>query len=162
MFFPKSSLRPGVAPREVFGWAAFDFANSGYTTVVLTAVYNAYFVNVVAGNASWATLLWTVIIAVSSAIGMVVMPVIGTLADAHAKKRSGLFIATVVCIAATFGLTLTGEGTIVWAALMIVLSNLAFNIGETLNSAFLPEIASDEASARFRAGAGPSATAGVS
>ena len=144
MFFPKSSLRPGVAPREVFGWAAFDFANSGYTTVVLTAVYNAYFVNVVAGNASWATLLWTVIIAVSSAIGMVVMPVIGTLADAHAKKRSGLFIATVVCIAATFGLTLTGEGTIVWAALMIVLSNLAFNIGETLNSAFLPEIASDE------------------
>lgn len=39
MFFPKSSLRPGVAPREVFGWAAFDFANSGYTTVVLTAVY---------------------------------------------------------------------------------------------------------------------------
>ena len=75
---------------------------------------------------------------------MVVMPVIGTLADAHAKKRSGLFIATVVCIAATFGLTLTGEGTIVWAALMIVLSNLAFNIGETLNSAFLPEIASDE------------------
>lgn len=144
MFFPKSSLRPGVAPREVFGWAAFDFANSGYTTVVLTAVYNAYFVNVVAGNASWATLLWTVIIAVSSAIGMVVMPVIGTLADAHAKKRSGLFIATVVCIAATFGLTLTGEGTIVWAALMIVLSNLAFNVGETLNSAFLPEIASDE------------------
>ncbi len=144
MFFPKTSLRPGVAPREVFGWAAFDFANSGYTTVVLTAVYNAYFVNVVAGNASWATLLWTVIIAVSSAIGMVVMPVIGTLADAHAKKKSGLFIATVVCIAATFGLTLTGEGTIVWAALMIVLSNLAFNIGETLNSAFLPEIASDE------------------
>ena len=144
MFFPKSSLRPGVAPREVFGWAAFDFANLGYTTVVLTAVYNAYFVNVVAGNASWATLLWTVIIAVSSAIGMVVMPVIGTLADAHAKKRSGLFIATVVCIAATFGLTLTGEGTIVWAALMIILSNLAFNIGETLNSAFLPEIASDE------------------
>ena len=95
MFFPKSSLRPGVAPREVFGWAAFDFANSGYTTVVLTAVYNAYFVNVVAGNASWATLLWTVIIAVSSAIGMVVMPVIGTSASpppsglrSRARERS--------------------------------------------------------------------------
>ena len=29
MFFPKSSLRPGVAPREVFGWGAIDFAKSG-------------------------------------------------------------------------------------------------------------------------------------
>lgn len=144
MFFPQSSLRPGVAPREVFGWAAFDFANSGYTTVVLTAVYNAYFVNVVAGNADWATLLWTVVIAVSSAIGMVVMPVIGTLADAHAAKKKGLVAATFVCIASTFGLTATGEGTVVWAALMVILSNLAFNIGETLNSAFLPELASEE------------------
>jgi MFS-type transporter involved in bile tolerance (Atg22 family) len=28
----------------------YDFANSGYTTVVLTAVFNAYFVGVVAGK----------------------------------------------------------------------------------------------------------------
>jgi hypothetical protein len=45
--------------REVFGWAMYDFANSGYTTVVLTAVFNAYFVGVVAGGADWATLAWT-------------------------------------------------------------------------------------------------------
>lgn len=36
--------------REVWSWAAFDFANSGYTTVVLTAVFNAYFVSVVAAT----------------------------------------------------------------------------------------------------------------
>ena len=29
----------------------FDFANSGYTTVVITAVFNAYFVAHIAGNA---------------------------------------------------------------------------------------------------------------
>ena len=39
--FARESLNPGVAPREVFGWAMYDFANSGYTTVVLTAVFNA-------------------------------------------------------------------------------------------------------------------------
>ena len=53
--------------REVFGWAMYDFANSGYTTVVLTAVFNAYFVGVVAGNAAWATLAWTSALALSSA-----------------------------------------------------------------------------------------------
>ena len=38
--FNSSALQPGVARREVFGWAMYDFANSGYTTVVLTAVFN--------------------------------------------------------------------------------------------------------------------------
>ena len=57
--FARGALNPGVAPREVFAWAMYDFANSGYTTVVLTAVFNAYFVGAVAGNAAWATLAWT-------------------------------------------------------------------------------------------------------
>ncbi|MCA3148868.1 MAG: MFS transporter, partial [Burkholderiales bacterium] len=42
-----TSLNDGVKKREVLAWASYDFANSGYTTVVLTAVFNAYFVNVV-------------------------------------------------------------------------------------------------------------------
>lgn len=52
-------LNAGVKRREVFGWAMYDFANSGYTTVVITAVFAAYFVGGVAGGASWATLAWT-------------------------------------------------------------------------------------------------------
>ena len=51
---PNSSLAPGVRPREVWAWAFYDFANSGYTTVVITAVFSAYFVAEVARNAPWA------------------------------------------------------------------------------------------------------------
>lgn len=134
-------LKPGVRPREVWAWAAFDFANSGYTTVVLTAVFNAYFVSVVAGDADWATFVWTCVIALSNAASLLAMPVIGAVADARAEKKKWLFAMTVLCIAATAGLAFAGAGTIVWASLMIVLSNLAYNVGETLNSAFLPEIA---------------------
>jgi MFS transporter, UMF1 family len=43
-------LNPGVARTEVFGWAMYDFANSGFTTVVITAVFAAYFVGSVAGT----------------------------------------------------------------------------------------------------------------
>ena len=32
-------LRPGVTRRDLLGWAMYDFANSGYATVVLTAVF---------------------------------------------------------------------------------------------------------------------------
>ena len=33
-----------------FAWSIYDFANPGYTTVVLTTVSNAYFVAAVAGG----------------------------------------------------------------------------------------------------------------
>ena len=79
--FAQDSLNDGVRKREVFGWAMYDFANSGYTTVVLTAVFNAYFVGVVAGNAAWATLAWTLTLALSSLIVMLTMPALGAYAD---------------------------------------------------------------------------------
>ena len=31
--FAQDSLNAGVRKRELFGWAMYDFANSGYTTV---------------------------------------------------------------------------------------------------------------------------------
>ena len=144
-FFSRSALKDGVAMREVWSWAAFDFANSGYTTVVLTAVFNAYFVSVVAGDAPSATFLWTVVIAVSNAVSMLLMPVIGTVADATATKKRWLAVATFMAVGGTLGLMFAGPGTIVWASLMIIVSNVAYNVGESLNSAFLPELAREDA-----------------
>lgn len=145
----KASLQAGVTTREVWSWAAFDFANSGYTTVVMTAVFNAYFVGVVAGNAEWATFLWTVVVAASNALGVLVMPFVGGLADRHANKKTWLFAATALAVLGTFGLAFSGPGTIVWSASMVLLSNLGYILGETLNSAFLPELSKPESVGRI-------------
>ena len=37
--FDQRALQPGVTRCEVLAWAGYDFANSGYTTVVVTAVF---------------------------------------------------------------------------------------------------------------------------
>jgi UMF1 family MFS transporter len=81
-------LKPGVRRREVWAWAMYDFANSGYTTVVITAVFGAYFVGVVAGDAPWATFAWTLALSVSYALIMLTAPLVGAWADAHARKKS--------------------------------------------------------------------------
>ena len=44
------ALAADVRVREAWAWSMYDFANSGYTTVVITAVFSAYFVSGVAGN----------------------------------------------------------------------------------------------------------------
>jgi UMF1 family MFS transporter len=138
------ALNPGVKRREVFAWAMYDFANSGYTTVVLTAVFNAYFVSVVAGNAPWATFAWTAALSVSYAMVMVLGPLLGAWADAHAAKKRLLFVSTIVCIAGTVALAWSGPGAVWWAVVFIIVSNVAYALGENVVAAFLPELARPE------------------
>ncbi|MEK9721211.1 MAG: MFS transporter, partial [Quisquiliibacterium sp.] len=115
--FDRSALNPGVAPREVFGWAMYDFAISGYTTVVLTAVFNGYFVGVVAGNAAWATLAWTLALALSNALVLLSAPAIGAHADAHGTKKPLLLLSTIGCIVGTLALAFAQPGTLLLAVL---------------------------------------------
>ncbi len=138
-------LQPGVRPREVVAWAMYDFANSGYTTVVITAVFNAYFVTVVAGNAPWATLAWTATLAVSYAAVMFAGPLIGAYADQRAAKRRLLVATTLGCVGFTAALALAGPGQLAIACVLVALSNFFFSTGENLIAAFLPELARGKA-----------------
>jgi MFS transporter, UMF1 family len=143
--FDQAALNPGVAKREVFGWAMYDFANSGYTTVVLTAVFNVYFIGVVAQGASWGTLAWTLALSASNVLVLLLMPALGAWADARAAKRRLLMLATAGCVATTAALALTGPNTLVLAVSAIVLSNFFYSVGESITAAFLPELARPQA-----------------
>jgi UMF1 family MFS transporter len=119
----------------------YDFANSGYTTVVITAIFNAYFVASVAGNATWASLAWSAALAVSYALIMLTAPAIGTYADLRLAKKRLLAITTLGCVLGTASLALVGPGEILLGVLLVVVSNYFFGTGENLIAAFLPELA---------------------
>ncbi|HSV48262.1 MAG TPA: MFS transporter [Ramlibacter sp.] len=140
-FFTQDALNPGVRKREVFGWAMYDFANSGYTTVVLTAVFAAYFVGGIAGKAPWATFAWTAALSISYAIVMLTMPSIGAYADLRAAKKRLLMLFTAACVVSTAALALAGPGSVALAMLLVIVSNTFFSYGESLTAAFLPELA---------------------
>jgi UMF1 family MFS transporter len=135
------TLNPGVARREAWAWAMFDFANSGYTTVVITAIYNAYFVAVIAGNADWASLAWTSALALSYALIMVTAPALGAWADRHRAKKRLLAVTVAGCALTTVLLGLAGPEQFWLAVALVVASNFFFGSGENLIAAFLPELA---------------------
>lgn len=136
---------PPVQRREVLAWAMFDFANSGYTTVVVTAVFNAWFVSVIAGGADWATLAWTAALSLSYAMNLLSSPLIGAWADLRARKRELLIASAVLCIVATAALSLCGPGDVALALCIVVIGNFAFGMGENLIAAFLPELVQPDA-----------------
>jgi MFS transporter, UMF1 family len=143
--FNQDMLNPGVKKREVFGWAMYDFANSGYTTVVITAVFAAYFVGGIAHNAEWATFAWTLALSISYAIVMLTMPSLGAYADMRAAKKKLLLLTTVACVVSTAALAFAGPGSVALAFVLIVISNTFYAYGESLTASFLPELAKPEA-----------------
>lgn len=142
----KNSNAPSipVTKREVWSWAMYDFANSGYTTVVITAIFNAFFVGVVAGGADWATLLWTTIVAISYVIVMIVGPLLGAWADRRAAKKQVLLWSTLGCVVTTLLLAPAAAqgGAMIWlVCVLFVASNVFYALGENFTAAFLPELA---------------------
>jgi len=144
-------LQAGVRPREVWAWAMYDFANSGYTTVVVTAVFNAYFVAVVAAGQSWGTFAWTLALSISYALIIFTAPIIGAYADARAAKKKLLGVTTVGCVLGTALLAFVGPGDLALAFALIVLSNVFFGTGENIAAAFLPELAKGDAMGKVSA-----------
>lgn len=142
------NLAPDVSRREAWAWAMYDFANSGYTTIVITAIFNAYFVSVVAGNAPWATLAWTLSLALSYALIMLAAPLLGAYADAYAAKKRLLLATTAGCVLFTAALAFAGPGELWLAIPLIVFSNFFYGCGENLIAAFLPELAQEKSMGR--------------
>jgi UMF1 family MFS transporter len=142
------ALAADVKPREVWAWSMYDFANSGYTTVVITAVFGAYFVGAVADAAPWATFAWTAALSVSYAAILLSAPALGAWADAHAAKKRLLLASTVGCVLFTAALWFVSPGAVTLALVLVALSNFFFGTGENLIAAFLPELAESRALGR--------------
>ena len=134
--------------KEILAWSMYDFANSGYTTVVLTSIFNAYFVAVVAGGAGMdsgtGTFLWTIAVAAGNALVLLSAPVVGAIADHRAAKKRFLLITTIGCVLGTALLGLVGPGNLLPGMLLLIISLVMFGSGEYLIAAFLPEIAAED------------------
>lgn len=133
--------------REIFGWAMFDFANSSYTTVIITVVYAIVFPKIIVGDAptfARGNFLWSLTLAISYALVVVCAPLFGTLMDYRAAKKKFLFASYLVTVVATASLGLVSPGGVALAMVLLVVSNFGFAAGESFIASFLPELGSRE------------------
>jgi len=148
---PPAAAFPPVKRRELFGWCCFDFANSAFTTLIITVVYAVYFTQVVAAGDPRAAGWWGTALAVSQLGAILLGPLLGALADALARKKAFLLASAVVCSLGTAALALAGPGEIALALGLVIVANLAFSLGENLCAAFLPELSTPETAGRISA-----------
>lgn len=124
-------------------WCLYDWANSAFTTLVVTFVYATYFSQTFAEDADRGTALWSRGITISSLIIALVSPVLGAMADRSGLRRRFLAAATLVSVGATAWLTfiVPGSGNAVLSALtLFVVANVGFEVGMVFYNSFLPRL----------------------
>lgn len=130
--------------RAILSWALYDFANSPFTTLVVTFVYATYFTQVIAPDPITGTALWSRAVAITALIVAVASPVMGALADRGGYRKLFVALAMLVCAIATTALYTVLPGEVLLALTLFVVANVAYEFGEVFYNAFLPDIASPD------------------
>ncbi len=131
----------------IASWCLYDWANSAFTTLVVTFVYATYFSQAFAENEDLGTALWSRGIVVSSVLIAVLSPILGAMADRGGSRRKSLLVSTLICVGATTALTFITPGKSYEAFLALsvfVVGNVAFEVGMVFYNSFLPTIAPAE------------------
>lgn len=138
---PKSIWR-----REVLAWCCYDWANSGYTTLVIT-VFVVYLQRFVFAEEAWGktgAIVWAWSVSASMLVGAVLSPILGALADAHGSKRFWLAITATLGGFSCLALAIVPTGSAWIAVGCFLVANLCLELSLTVYNGFLPEIAKND------------------
>lgn len=141
---PKTSgkdIQSNYSRRSVFSWCLYDFANSPFTTLVVTFIYSTYFTQAIAENEIIGTALWSRGVTISAIIVALLSPVMGALADSGGYRKAFLFITTAITIIGSAVMFRFEPGQTTQALLWFIIANIGFEMGMVFYNAFLPDIA---------------------
>ena len=144
--------------REIFGWAMYDWANSAFSTTVITVFLGPYLASLAAVAAKdfpdgMARFFGIPVApdsfmpyAVSLSVGLQVLflPMLGAIADYSNLRKPTMHLLTTIGALATIGLFSVTESLWWLGGILFVLANLAFGAAIVFYNAYLPEIASED------------------
>jgi len=127
--------------RTIFAWCLYDFANSAFTTLVVTFIYAAFFTKVIAPDEVTGTWLWSRSVSITAIAVALLSPLLGALADRGGYRKRFLGFFTLVAVVGTTLLYTAMPGEMAKALLWFTLANIAFEMGGVFYNAYLPDIA---------------------
>jgi UMF1 family MFS transporter len=137
-----------------FGWCMYDWANSAFATVILSAVLPVYFVSLVPDEGARisflgfsrtfrASALWGYAVSCSMLIVAVSSPYLGNIADRLGIHRKFLFTYCLLGALATSLLFFATPGKFLFASFLFIIANIGFAGSNVFYNAFLPKLAAN-------------------
>ena len=127
--------------RTILAWCLYDFANSAFTTLVVTFIYAAFFTKVIAPDEVTGTWLWSRSVSITAIAVALLSPFLGALADRGGYRKRFLGFFTLTAVLGTTLLYTAMPGEVIKALFWFTVANIAFEMGGVFYNAFLPDIA---------------------
>jgi UMF1 family MFS transporter len=134
-------------PRVIWSWAFYDWANSAFTTLVVTFIYSTYFTQAMTADEVTGTAWWSRAVAASALLTAAISPILGAAADRAGAHKRFLAVTTAISVAATAALAFVSpslQNGALLALVLFVVADTCFETGYVFYNAFLPRIASPD------------------
>lgn len=137
--------------RGLMAWALYDWANSPFTTLIVTFIFPAYFAQAVVGSEVEGQAVWGYANAFCGLVIALLSPVVGAVADAGGRRKPWLLAFTGLCVVASALLWFVepGRSFIVLAIILSVVANIGFEFGTVFNNAMLPDLVPEDRVGRW-------------
>jgi MFS transporter, UMF1 family len=145
--------------REQRGWYMYDFANSAFSTTVVTLFLGPYLTALAKSAAgadgyvhpfgphAWGLeprSYWSFIVSLSVILQVFFLPMIGAVADYGRRKKQVLAATAYLGASATMAMLFLQGGDYLFGGVLFLIANVAFGASCVIYNSFLPEIAPPE------------------
>ncbi|GAA3114141.1 MFS transporter [Planomonospora alba] len=150
---PALEETPQARRREQRGWYWYDWANSAFPTTVLTVFLGPYLTTIAetaAAGAPYVPVLWfdvrpsayySFVVGVAAVLQIVLMPVVGALADHTGRKKQIMGASAYLGAGATVCFWFLADGRYLLGGVLYILASVGFAAAFVVYNSFLPEIA---------------------
>src|SRR6266404_1068379 len=142
--------------KEQRGWYLYDFANSAFSTTVVTLFLGPYLTALTKaaadaegfvrplGFAIDARSYWSYMVSLSVILQVLFLPVVGAVADYGRRKKEVLAATAYLGAAATLAMFFLQGSEYVLGGVLFLIANVSFGASLVIYNSFLPEIAPPE------------------
>ena len=128
--------------KKVFNFALYDFANSAFTTIIITFIFATYFAKQIAPNPVLGQSYWGWAIGITGLLVALIGPLIGSFADKKNCTEFFIKLFTIICIILTSFLWFSkpSEKYLLYTLIIVALANFFYELSLIFYNSILKRI----------------------
>ena len=114
--------------KKILNFALYDFANSAFTTIIITFIFSTYFAKQIAPNPVLGQSYWGWAIGTTGILVAIIGPILGSYADKKNFTEFFIKLFTILCISLTTLLWFSkpSEKYLLFTLIIVALANFFF------------------------------------
>ena len=128
--------------KKIFNFALYDFANSAFTTIIITFIFSTYFAKQIAPNPVLGQSYWGWAIGTTGILVAIIGPILGSYADKKNFTEFFIKLFTIICISLTTLLWFSkpSEEYLLFTLIIVALANFFYELSLIFYNSILKRI----------------------